>query len=77
MDYKLFSFNRYVFMAISKLTAKKILKEQGAIRVSEDAAIELAVLINSYAYKTAAKAARLAKHAKRKTVEKADINLAK
>ncbi len=77
MDYKLFLFNRYVFMAISKLTAKKILKEQGAVRVSDEATIEFAALINSYSYKIAAKAAKLAKHAKRKTVEKSDINLAK
>ncbi len=64
-------------MTISKLTAKRMLKEQGAIRVSDEAAMEFSTLINSYAYKIAAKAVKLAKHAKRKTVDKADINLAK
>ena len=64
-------------MTISKLTSKKILKEQGAMRVSDKAADEFSNVLNSYAYRTAAKAVKLAKHAKRKTVEKADINLAK
>ncbi len=64
-------------MPITKITAKRMLKEAGAERVSDDAAIEFAELINRYAYTIAKKASRLSAHAKRKTVKKADINLAK
>ncbi len=64
-------------MSISKLTAKKMLKSSGAERISESAARELADLVNGFAYSVAKKAVKLAKHAKRKTVQKADIALAK
>jgi len=64
-------------MRITKMTIKKILKEEGAERVSESAANELARIINRYTYSIAKKAVKLAAHAKRKTVEKADIDLAK
>lgn len=64
-------------MTISKLAAKKMIKEAGAKRVSDEAASELSRAVNSYAYRIAHKAVKLARHAKRKTVEKADINLAK
>lgn len=64
-------------MRITKMTIKKILKEVGAERVSEPAASELARILNKYAYTIAKRAVKLAAHAKRKTVEKADIDLAK
>lgn len=64
-------------MAISKITAKKILKEAGGSRVSDSAAEELASVLNKYAYSIANKAVRLAAHAKRKTVDKSDVELAK
>jgi len=64
-------------MKISKLTAKKILKDSGAARVSESAATELADLITAFSYSVAKKAVMLTEHAKRKTVSKADIELAK
>ena len=64
-------------MKITKATAKRILKEAGAIRVSEPAAVEFARTLNNIAYTIAAKAAKLSVHAKRKTVEKSDIELAK
>lgn len=64
-------------MAITKMTIKKILKESGAERVSEAAATELARIVNKSVYSIAKKAVKLAAHAKRKTVEKADIELAK
>ncbi len=64
-------------MPITKLTAKKILKDVGAERVSESAAAELAVILNRLAYQMAKKAVKLAAHAKRQTVKKADIELAK
>ncbi|MGI0141542.1 MAG: histone family protein [Candidatus Micrarchaeales archaeon] len=64
-------------MRITKMTIKRILKEVGAERVSESAANELCRIINTNAYSIAKKAVKLAAHAKRKTVEKADIDLAK
>jgi len=64
-------------MRITKMTVKKILKEVGAERVSEPAANELARILNKYAYGVAKKAVKLAAHAKRKTVERSDIELAK
>ncbi len=64
-------------MTISRLAAKRILKEAGAKRVSDEAAQEFAETVNKYAYLMAKKAARLSAHAKRKTVKKADIELAK
>lgn len=64
-------------MPISRLTAKKILKDAGASRVSDEAATELAELLNSFAYSVAKKAVKLAGHASRKTVKKADVQLAR
>ena len=64
-------------MKISKLTAKKILKDSGAERVSDEAATTLADLITAFSYSVANKAVKLAGHARRKTVSKADVDLAK
>lgn len=64
-------------MTISKQTAKRILKSAGASRISESAAMELSEMINAFAYSIAKKAVRLAKHASRKTVKKADVELAR
>ena len=63
-------------MSISKQSAKKILKEAGAKRVSDSAALELADILNKHAYSIAKKASKLALHAKRATVKKEDIELA-
>ncbi len=63
-------------MRITKLTAKKILKEVGAERVSDDAAVEFADTINEFSYKIANKAVKLAAHAKRATIKKSDVELA-
>lgn len=64
-------------MSFSKVASKKILKEAGADRVSDPAAVELSEIVNKYAYQLAKKAVSLAAHAKRKTIKKADIDLAK
>ena len=64
-------------MSITKLTAKKILKDVGGERISESAASELAEVANKFAYTVAKRAVKLAAHAKRKTVKKADIDLAR
>ena len=63
-------------MPISAQTAKKILKSSGAERIGDDAANELAEMLNAIAYSVAKKAVKLAKHANRKTVKKADVRLA-
>ncbi|MCL4389366.1 NFYB/HAP3 family transcription factor subunit [Candidatus Marsarchaeota archaeon] len=63
-------------MYISKGTVKKILKEAGASRVSDEAASELQKRLNRQAFVIAQKAAKLAAHAKRKTVTDSDIKLA-
>ncbi|MGC8586789.1 MAG: histone [Candidatus Micrarchaeia archaeon] len=63
-------------MAISRLAAKKILKDAGATRISDDAISYFAEALNIFAYSIAKKAVKLAAHAKRKTVEKEDIKLA-
>jgi len=63
-------------MYISEGTVKKILKEAGAQRVSAEATDEMRRYLNKLAFKTAQKAVRLSRHAKRKTVEQSDIRLA-
>ena len=55
---------------------KRILKEAGAQRVSDDAAIELAKVLEEYGEEISEAANRLAKHAGRKTVKAEDIELA-
>lgn len=64
-------------MPITRVAAKRILKEAGAERVGDDAAEELAEIVNKYAYSVAKKAVNLSAHAKRKTIKKSDIDLAK
>ena len=63
-------------MYISEAAVKRILKEAGASRISGDAALEFHKYINRSAFEVAQKAVRLAKHAKRKTVDSSDIKLA-
>jgi histone H3/H4 len=63
-------------MYISKSTAKRILKEAGASRVSDEALDSFYTAINKMAYSIAAKSVSFAKHAKRKTVEPSDVRLA-
>ena len=63
-------------MYISKTTIRKILKEAGAARVSEEAISAFHVSINRFTFGVAKKAVSLATHAKRKTVDVTDIKLA-
>ncbi|MFI5412681.1 MAG: histone [Candidatus Micrarchaeales archaeon] len=63
-------------MYIPKSTIKKILKEAGAQRVSDDAAEMFHRDINRMAFTIATRAVRLAKHAKRKTIGASDVKLA-
>lgn len=62
---------------ITKIIAKKILKAAGAARVSDEAAEEFADAMNKFAYSMAKKSVKLAAHAKRSTIKKPDIELAK
>ena len=63
-------------MYISEGTARRILRETGAARVSSDAVAEFHKHINKAAFEVASKAVRLSLHAKRKTVGASDIKLA-
>ncbi len=64
-------------MSMAKASVKKMLKKLGAERVSDGAAAEMAEVVEKYAYAIAKKAVKLAAHAKRKTIKKEDIDLAK
>ncbi len=55
---------------------KRIIKDAGAARISDDAAVTLADAMEEYAEEVAVQANKLAKHAGRKTVTADDIKLA-
>ena len=55
---------------------ERIVRKAGADRVSEDAGIELAKVLEEYGLEVAREAISLAKHAKRTTVKEEDITLA-
>ncbi len=63
-------------MYVSSAVVRKILKEAGAERISNEAVAELQKYTNKLAFETAAKAVKLSKHAKRKTVGASDVKLA-
>lgn len=63
-------------MEITTQAAKRILRQAGAMRVSDSAAAEFAQTVNKFAYTVADKAVKLASHAKRATVKREDVELA-
>ena len=56
-------------------TVKRIIKESGAPRVSDDAAVALADAMEEYAEEISITAIKYAKHAGRKTVTADDIKM--
>ena len=61
---------------IAKASVDKLIRKAGAGRVSEDAAIALAKILEEEAIDVAREAVALAEHAGRKTVKKEDVELA-
>ncbi len=55
---------------------KRLLKNAGASRISDDAAVKLAEVLEEIGEDVARNATKLAKHAGRKTVKAEDIDLA-
>ena len=55
---------------------KRLLKNAGASRISDDAAVKLAEVLEEIGENVARDATKLAKHAGRKTVKAEDIELA-
>ena len=55
---------------------ERIIRKAGADRVSEDAGVELAKVLEDYGLEVSREAITLAKHAKRTTVKEEDIRLA-
>jgi histone H3/H4 len=64
-------------MVLPLATMEKIIKKGGAERVSEDAKVALAEVLEEIAVQITLRAAVLAKHAKRKTIKQEDIEIAK
>lgn len=55
---------------------ERIIRKAGASRVSEDAGVELAKVLEDYGLEVSREAITLAKHAGRTTVKEEDIRLA-
>ncbi len=64
-------------MILPKAPVEKLIREAGARRVSDGAAVELAEVLEKIGNDISVRALKLAKHAGRKTITAADIKLAK
>lgn len=56
---------------------ENLMKEKGAIRVSNDARDELKKILESYLYDLSLKASKIATHSGRKTINSGDLLIAK
>jgi len=56
---------------------ENLMKEKGAIRVSDDARIELKKILENYLYDLSLKASKIASHSGRKTINAGDLLIAK
>ncbi|MDO5825161.1 MAG: histone [Methanosphaera sp. rholeuAM130] len=61
---------------LPKAPVKRIIESAGAARVSDEATVALADVLEEYAVEIAERAIKLAKHAGRKTIKAEDIELA-
>ena len=64
-------------MILPKAPVEKIIREAGADRVGDSAAVELAEVLEKIGLDISSRAIKFAKHAGRKTITAADIRLAK
>ena len=56
---------------------ENLMKEKGAQRVSEDAKTELKKILENYLYDLSVKASKISGHSGRKTINSADLLIAK
>lgn len=64
-------------MGLPLLALENLMKEKGALRVSEDSKEELKKILESYLYDLSLKASKIASHAGRKTINSGDLRIAK
>ncbi len=63
-------------MTLPLSALENLMKEKGAIRVSEDAKGELKKLLEEHLYDLSQKASKIASHSGRKTINEGDLKLA-
>ena len=59
------------------LALERLMKDKGAIRVSEDAKTELRKILENYLYELSLKASKISMHSGRKTINAGDLQIAK
>jgi histone H3/H4 len=62
---------------IPLLALENLMKEKGALRVSEDAKIELRRILENYLQDLSMKASKISAHSGRKTINSGDLLIAK